>query len=472
MALPKPFSWTREQARSGKFDGKFLIGVHTTGIYCLPSCPTHPPKPENVTLFRTEAECLAAGLRACKRCRPDLYYKGEDENVALFEGLAARVRKSPEDFADAGSLARATGVSLTKLADLFRDHAHLAPAQWLRRERVRQAAAALMTIDDKVMDIGYGAGFESESVFHRQFLAHTRMTPGAYRALRGGSVFLIQLPAGYRAKEILAYHARDPEGLTERSEGNKIWKALLTQDGPAVMELSLEKEGAWVRLQANKKLGPASMAFVHEAALKMLGLYNEVTPFETRHARFASPRKGLRLPLLPTGFDGLTWAIIGQQINIKFAGALRREVIALAGEKIGDMRTHPTAAQVADLDIAKLTSRRFSGSKAKYLIGAAEMVAKGELDIEGLPRGSAVAAEKKLTALHGIGTWTARYVMMRGGFADATLVGDSALATALQKLHKLPERPDQAGTAKLMEAFAPHRSLATMHLWTSLKEAS
>jgi AraC family transcriptional regulator of adaptative response / DNA-3-methyladenine glycosylase II len=472
MALPKPFSWTREQARSGKFDGKFLIGVRTTGIYCLPSCPTHPPKPENVTLFRTEAECLAVGLRACKRCRPDLYYKGEDENVALFEGLAARVRKSPEDFADAGSLARATGVSLTKLADLFRDHAHLAPAQWLRRERVRQAAAALLTNDDKVMDIGYGAGFESESVFHRQFLAHTRMTPGAYRALRGGSVFLIQLPAGYRAKEILAYHARDPEGLTERSEGNKIWKALLTQDGPAVMELSLEKEGAWVRLQANKKLGPASMAFVHEAALKMLGLYNEVTPFETRHARFAGPRKGLRLPLLPTGFDGLTWAIIGQQINIKFAGALRREVIALAGEKIGDMRTHPTAAQVADLDIAKLTSRRFSGSKAKYLIGAAEAVAKGKLDVEGLPRGSAVAAEKKLTALHGIGTWTARYVMMRGGFADATLVGDSALATALQKLHKLSERPDQQGTAKLMEAFAPHRSLATMHLWTSLKEAS
>jgi AraC family transcriptional regulator of adaptative response / DNA-3-methyladenine glycosylase II len=472
MALPKPFSWTREQARSGKFDGKFLIGVRTTGIYCLPSCPTHPPKPENVTLFRTEAECLAAGLRACKRCRPDMYYRGEDENVALFEGLAARVRARPEDYSDAGSLARATGVSLTKLADLFRDHAHLAPAQWLRRERVRQAAAALLASDDKVMDIGYGAGFESESVFHRQFLAHTRMTPGAYRALRGGSVFLIQLPAGYRAKEILAYHARDPEGLAERSEGNKIWKALLTQDGPAVMELSLEKEGAWARLHADRKLGPASMAFAHDAALKMLGLYNEVTPFETRHARFASPRRGLRLPLLPTGFDGLTWGIIGQQINIKFAGSLRREIIALAGDKVGDMRTHPTAAQVADLSAAKLRARRFSGSKAACLIGAAEAVAKGELEVEGLPRGSAVAAEKKLTALHGIGTWTARYVMLRGGFADVALVGDSAMAAALQRLHKLPERPDQEKTAKLMTQFAPHRSLATMHLWNSLKDAS
>ena len=62
--------------------------------------------------------------------------------------------------------------------------------------------------------------------------------------------------------------------------------------------------------------------------------------------------------------------------------------------------------------------------------------------------------------------------MMRGGFADAAPVGDSALATALQRLHKLPERPDTEQTAQLMAAFAPHRSLATMHLWTSLKEAA
>ena len=100
MKLPEPFSWSREEARSGKFDGKFLIGVRTTGIYCLPSCPTHPPKKENVTLYRTEAECIAAGLRACKRCRPDLFYRGEDENIALFEGLAARVRGDIAGFAE------------------------------------------------------------------------------------------------------------------------------------------------------------------------------------------------------------------------------------------------------------------------------------------------------------------------------------------------------------------------------------
>jgi len=468
MKLPEPFSWTREEARSGKFDGKFLIGVRTTGIYCLPSCPTHPPKKENVTLYRTEVECQAAGLRACKRCRPDLFYRGEDEDIALFEGLMMRVRGEPGNFADASALAKGAGVSLTKLGALFREHAHLAPAQWLRRERVHHAARLLLGSNAKVVDVGYAAGFESESVFHRQFLALTRMTPGAYRAL--SNVFLLQLPAGYRAKEVLAYHARDPESLCERSEGNRIWKALLTDDGPAILELSLEKEGVWVRVHADGKLSRSSLAFLHDAALKILGLNNETAPFETRHAAFTAPRRGLRLPNIPTGFDGLAWGIIGQQINVKFASSLRSEIIRMAGEKIGTMRAHPTPERVADLSVATLNKHRFSRSKAAYLIGAGEKVAKGELDIEGLPRGSAMAAEKKLTALHGVGTWTARYTMLRGGFADAAPVGDSALATALQRLHQLPERPDHEQVKSLMMPFSPHRSLATMHLWTSLKE--
>jgi len=468
MKLPEPFSWSREEARSRKFDGKFLIGVRTTGIYCLPSCPTHPPKKENVTLYRSEAECIGAGLRACKRCRPDLFYRGEDEDIALFEGLATRVRDDIPGFADASSLAKAAGVSLTKLGALCREHAHLAPAQWLRRERVRHAAELLLTGNAKVVDVGYEAGFESESVFHRQFLSLTRMTPGAYRAL--SNVFLLQLPPGYRAKEILAYHARDPESLCEKSQDNKIWKALHTQDGPAVLELSLEKDGIWARVHATRKLGRASLSFLHEAALRTLGLNNKTVPFETRHAEFTAPRRGLRLPNIPTGFDGLAWGIIGQQINVKFASSLRSEIIRMAGEKVGDMRTHPTPERVADMSVAVLNKKRFSASKAKYLIGAAQKVASGELDVENLPRGSAVAAEKKLTALHGVGVWTARYTMLRGGFADAAPVGDSALATALQRLHKLSDRPDQAQTAKLMAQFSPHRSLATMHLWTSLKE--
>lgn len=463
-------SWDRGEARQGKFDGKFILGVMTTGIYCLPSCAARPPKPQNVRLFTTEAEAKAAGLRACKRCRPDLYYRGEDENIALFNGLAARVEASPEAFADASALAKAAGVSLTKLADLFRDHAHLAPVQWLRRQRVKRAAHELLTGSSRVAEIGFGAGFESESVFHRQFLAQMRMTPGAYRALDGAQVFLLQLPAFYRAKEILAYYGRDPEAVSEKNEGNRIWKAMPTEDGPAVLEISIEPGQAWVKVHSEKKLGRTAMASLHQASLRMLGLTLDVGSFESRHAAFAAPRRGLRMPLLPTGFDALCWGIIGQQINISFASSLRREMILLAGEKIGDMRAHPTPQAVANIDIADLASRRYSRAKARYLVEAAQAVADRRLDIEALGEGSAIAAERALTAQRGIGIWTARYVLMRGGFADAAPVGDSALATALQHLHKLQERPDTDGTARLMAAFAPHRSIATMHLWTYLRE--
>lgn len=472
MKLPEPMSWDRAEARKGKFDGKFILGVMTTGIYCLPSCAARPPKAQNVRLFTTEGQAKAAGLRACKRCRPDLYYKGEDENVALFQGLAERVAAAPENFADASALAKAAGVSLTKLGDLYRDHAHLAPVQWLRRARIKHAAAELLASGDRVAEIGFGAGFESESVFHRQFLSQMRMTPGAYRALDGAQIFMLHLPHLYRAKEILAYHARDPESVSERSEENRIWKALHTAEGPAVLEISIEPAQAWVRVHAEKRLGHGSMAALHGAALKILALTHDVTSFETRHADFVQTRRGLRMPLLPTGFDALCWGIIGQQINVKFAAAMRREMVALAGEKIGDMRAHPTPERVADIGVPALAARRYSRSKAQYLIDAAAAVATGKLSVENLSEGSAIAAEKALTAQRGIGTWTARYVLMRGGFADAAPVGDAALAAALQRLHNLPQRPDSDETARLMSAFAPHRSLATMHLWTYLRQAA
>lgn len=476
--MPKPFTWDRAEARAGKFNGRFLIGVLTTGIYCLPSCAARQPKPENVRLFRNEDEAKAAGLRACKRCRPDLFYRGEDEDVSLFEGLAARVRAEPSRFADAAALAAACGVSQTKLGELFRAHAHLAPASWLRRERVRTAGRQLLGGEDRVVDIGYAAGFESESVFHRQFLALTRMTPGAYRAMSGAAVFLLQLPPAYRAPEILAYHARDPESPCERVEGSRIFKALATPQGPVALEISLEGEGAWCRLHGISRMDRETAELLHASALRMLGLNNEIAPFESRMARegtFASlfgRRRGLRVPTTPTRFDGLCWAIIGQQINVKFAGALRREILHLAGEKIGDMRTHPSAARVANLSAARLARLRYSRSKAEYLIGAASEVAGGKLDIERLPDTSAVAAEKTLTAIRGIGKWTARYTMLRAGFADSAPVGDSALATVLQRIHGLQERPDAARAEALMQDFAPNRTLATCHLWASIRDAA
>jgi DNA-3-methyladenine glycosylase II len=198
----------------------------------------------------------------------------------------------------------------------------------------------------------------------------------------------------------------------------------------------------------------------------------DVAAFETRAARdphmaaLLVRRRGLRLPLTPTGFDGLCWAIIGQQINIAFASSLRRELLKLAGTPIRGMLAHPGPARVAEISVGELTKRRFSRSKAEYLIGAAQAVAAGRLSVETLGDGSAVTAERALTSIRGIGTWTARYMLMRGaGFADCAPVGDVALAAALQKLTAASARPGPKEVEELMRPFAPY-------LWASLKDAA
>ena len=221
------------------------------------------------------------------------------------------------------------------------------------------------------------------------------------------------------------------------------------------------------------------MELAQTAALRMLGLTSDVTQFESRAARdprlllLLNRRRGMRVPMTATPFDALCWAVIGQQINVKFAGALRRELLSIIGHKVEGMLAHPGPEEVAKLDIADLTKRRYSGSKAEYLIHAARQVANGDLQADAMGEGSAMAAEKALKNVRGIGTWTARYMLLRGaGFADCAPVGDSALATALQRLHGMEERPDHDAVHELMEDYAPYRSIATCHLWASLKDAA
>jgi len=368
-------------------------------------------------------------------------------------------------------MASSAGIPVKKLRELLSEHAHLAPESWLGRLRARKAATALLTTRRKLAEVAADAGFANQSEFEAEFVSEMRLTPAAYRALGRSSSFQISLPQGYRPGEVLAYHARDPEGLTERSSGNQIWKALTTADGPVVLQLTLGSHHVSVQVNSEHKIGLEAMAALHSDALHMLGLVIRIDQFERKHAAFVKPRLGLRLPLIPRGFDALCWAITGQQINLAFATALRRALIGLAGEKVGHMITHPTALALANFTVPALAALRYSGSKARYLIDAAGAVAKGELDIENLTLGSAVAAQEALLAQRGVGIWTARYVLMRRGFADSAPVGDSALATALQRLHDLPERPDAQDTERLMSRFAPNRSLASMHLWTLLKEA-
>ncbi|HEY4144367.1 DNA-3-methyladenine glycosylase 2 [Pinirhizobacter sp.] len=387
-----------------------------------------------------------------------------------FHGLTWLLANEPASVPDVASLAAHAGLDQSGLESLLFDHAQMAPGRWLSRARIGYSAGQLVQGQRSPADIAEAAGFVNVATFERDFLEKMHLTPAAYRALDGATAFVLRLPDDYRPEEVLAYQSRDPDGLAERSLGNRIWKALQTPDGPAVLELTIEPGRVDARVTAGRKPGLASMALLHGHALKVLGLVNDIDDFEKNHPSLARTRRGLRVPLIPSAFDALCWAIVGQQINLAFAGSLRRDLIMMAGTKIGGMIVHPSPDAVARLDPADLTSRRFSRSKARYLIDAAQAIVNGTLPVESLADGSAIEAERALIAQRGIGLWTARYVQLRIGFADAAPVGDSGLATALQRLHGLAERPDAAGTARLMAPFSPWRSLASMHLWASLRD--
>ncbi len=401
----------------------------------------------------------------------------DDASAERFAAIAARARADVAAVPNLAALALAAGARPPALTSLFLLHAHMTPAAWLLRERTWAAADALHAGASDVHEVAARTGFASEAALGRAFAAVMRMTPDAYRALGYTPTFALRLPASYRAADVLAYHGRDPASPAERVDGSHLFKAIPTADGPAVLEIELHRSRAVVRLHADGRSGAAAQRDAHRIALRMLGLTSDVRGFEAfagGHpvlAPLVAARRGLHLPLTATVFDGLCWAIIGQQINLAFAFGLRRDVIELAGERIGDLIAHPTPERLAALDVETLRRRRFSRSKAAYLLDTAAAVASGRLELEALGAGSAAEAEHVLTAWRGIGTWTARYVLMRGiGFADAAPIGDAALAAALAHATGAARRPTADEADALMRPFAPYRSLATFHLWASLKD--
>jgi AraC family transcriptional regulator of adaptative response / DNA-3-methyladenine glycosylase II len=476
MELTREFMLGRMMARDATFDGAFLAGVRTTGIYCRPSCPARKPHAENVEFYRTEADAQAAGLRPCKRCRPDNFYRGLDPDRERLETALSELRAEPARFGSVGDVAKATSTGISKLNALARLHYHTTPAVLLARARVAAAQRALQD-GQRAIDAALGAGFESLSAFNESFRRWTGLRPRDWARLGDDDSFALRLPPGYREGPALRVHGRDDESPTERVTGRTIVKVLNIEDQPVRLEIRVTRGIARCIVQAGtKRPGAAIARAAHAAASRMLGLDQDPAQFERRIARLrrtrglVNGRAGTRVPLTADPFEALVWCIVGQQVNLAFAYSMRRALIAMAGTPAsGGMRAHPTPAQVAALDYSDLTAQRYSRRKAEYLIDAARAVHEGTLPLRALGDRPATVVERTLLDVRGLGPWSTNYLMMRGfGFADCVPVGDTGLGTALERFFALDARPDAQAVRTLMQPFAPFRSLATFHLWLSL----
>lgn len=478
MALARERMIDLMMASDSAYNGRFLIGVLTTGIYCLPSCRAKKPKPDNVRFFATVAEAQRAGLRACKRCRPDDFYARRDPDRERVEELVERMRASPSGFADVEDVARASGLGSSKLHELFRRHFHATPAQLLARARVAAAGRLLVETTRSVADVAFEVGVNGLSTFNESFRRLQAMSPLEYRRLLGAPSFRITLPPGYLLAPALEYLGREGESLTIRREGPALTTALRLGGVPALLRAEIADGAVTASIEASRPLPEDAAVQAHGYLLALLGLTRDPGPFEKavaslpRVSALLEGRPALRIPLIPDPFDALLWVIVGQQVNLPFAFTLRRRLVEKAGEPAGDgLFAPPTPEAVAELEAEDLLRSQFSGRKAEYLIGTARLVAEGQLPLDRLAAASATRIEQELLAVRGLGPWSASYLMMRSfGFEDCVPVGDSGLVRGLMKLYGLPARPDVEETQDLMRPFAPYRSWATFHLWQSLKE--
>jgi DNA-3-methyladenine glycosylase II len=294
--------------------------------------------------------------------------------------------------------------------------------------------------------------------------------------------FSIALPANYRRRDAFAFHGRDAEGQIIR-------KGVLVDGQPVLLEIDLgaqpdqalctvdvASDGAAPDARLSAQLNAQLHAQLQDILLNMLGLRIAPEPFEAAVAEdplfapLVARERGLRVIQSATIFEALSWAIIGQQINLPFAISLRRTFISLAGRAHPDgLWCYPDAASAARLDVDELTSRKFSRAKAETLLRLAHLVAGGTLPLDVSPANSIEQISAALLAVKGIGPWTVNYGLLRGyGYADCSLHGDVAIRAALQALLGEETKPDMPRTEKILAQYSPHRTMAAAHLWASL----
>jgi DNA-3-methyladenine glycosylase II len=161
----------------------------------------------------------------------------------------------------------------------------------------------------------------------------------------------------------------------------------------------------------------------------------------------------------PAGFKGLSRVVVGQQLSIASAKAIWGRLVA---------QVHPfTAASFLKLPDRNLRRAGLSVAKIATLRGVAESVTNGSLDLDALKRAREGLIHVKLTALKGIGPWTADiYMLFCLARADAWSPGDLALQVAVRDAFALEARPDQALMIEIAEAWRPWRAVAARMLWS------
>jgi len=175
--------WDAVRRRDKTADGRFVLAVKTTRIYCRPSCPARQAKRENMLFYPDGAAAAQAGFRPCKRCRPDAESLAERQSKVVAEACRA-IERAVEDgdpVPQFTALAEAAGLSAFHFHRLFKETTGVTPKAFAAAHRAGLAREGLESGESITAAI-YGAGYSSSSRFYEGSTARLGMRPSEYRA--------------------------------------------------------------------------------------------------------------------------------------------------------------------------------------------------------------------------------------------------------------------------------------------------
>lgn len=462
-------------SRDSRFDGQFIAGVHSTGIYCRPSCPAMTPQAKNVSFYRTAAAAHEAGLRACKRCQPDAVPGSPDWN--LNDDLASRAMRLIIDGVvereGVPGLARRLGYTPRHLTRVLTAELGAGPLALARAHRAQAARTLLASTELSIADVAFAAGFSSLRQFNDTVLAVYETTPGELRRLarrrhpgqakpltpQSASTVALRLPArvpfdGAGLMRFFADHA--VPGL-ESGDETFFERPMRLPGGVAQVRVTLDGNGisCIARLETVADVAPlvSRVRRLFDLDADSVAI-DEALAVDAVLAPLVAARPGIRLPGTVDAEEALFRTLVGQQISV----AAARTVLGTLVRELGTDGLFPTAAQFAERGREVL---RGPASRVSTIVGAAEAIAGGFLRLDlGMPAAEFTA---KLTALPGIGPWTAGYLAMRVlGNPDVLLATDLVMQQSAAAL-LIPSTA--RGLADHGARWAPWRSYAGLHLW-------
>lgn len=196
IAINEHRYWEAVQAKDRAFNGAFVYAVHSTGVYCNPSCPSRLPKREHVAFFPHAEAAEAAGFRPCKRCHPD----EPTAQVELVQQACQYIEAHLEEPLTLAALSEQVHLSPFHLQRVFKRVMGISPRQYVEASRLGQFKAQLRAKEDAtVAEAMYEAGYSSSSRLYERANEQLGMTPTAYR--RGGrgmyiSFTIVNCPLG------------------------------------------------------------------------------------------------------------------------------------------------------------------------------------------------------------------------------------------------------------------------------------